>query len=216
MKLLSHDVQRTQNADGTPSSQFILHLRFDFHGEPLLVVAMHAKAGRYEPNESKRILHSHQLFTYLTEFFNTEAGARFRDRVVWLGDFNAGPHSYNGQYPARWYTYITEGNRPDTPDRAPDAPKNAIGSHNFKWTSAMKVAQGSEPLLTTCKVRDGKLIAQCIDYIFFSEGLFKVTGYVPSPTPEDLAPMYLPSPVWASDHLAVYAELSHMKPSGAK
>ena len=85
LDLLNHATYRFKNEDGAEAAQMALLCRFNFKDTPLLVVAQHAKAGRLESMESRRIFHSHCLFSELESFFATDEGKAYQDRVLWVG-----------------------------------------------------------------------------------------------------------------------------------
>lgn len=202
MSFVSHEVLRYD--DGT-SSQFALIAIAQWHSpaaaaaegnekessRTVLLIATHAKAGRSEEWEAVRVSHSAQLLAHLTakEEYRVllERGA-----VVWGGDLNAGPSSYEGKYPCAWYPHMFH---PTT------GAATAIGLQ-----SAYVQHSNSEPLFTTIKHRHGALIYQCIDYIFVGKQ-WKVVFAAPLPSLTDVPPCALPCANWGSDHLPLVVDL---------
>ena len=183
------------------------------NGTPFALVAMHCKAGRTEDSESLRIAHSKYLLTELVKRAPELIGQHHR--LIWAGDFNAGPHSYGGQYPSRWYEQVIE-SRKSVKACQDDHQEDA--KDDDQWTntliplvSAYVSLQGAEPELTTYKVREGKLIAQTIDYIFVArQGGFTVNAVLAMPSLTDGGlPETLPTlPFWGSDHLSVCVDIT--------
>ena len=200
-----------------PPSQFVIMCHFidKVTNSEFVVVAQHAKAGRTAANEAIRLEHAQRLLgealpAYLARTLRRpgadEAAAQ---RVLWVGDFNAGPHTYGGKWPAVVVPWVLgEAVTGSSDSDAAAAPPLPLPPMVFE--SAMKQYFGEHPLFTTCKMRGGQLLCQCIDYVLFPRGAARVVGSLPCPSsdPErELGPLYLPSLDWGSDHLSVYAEL---------
>lgn len=198
-------------AEGTSQFALMCHLTDLLNDEEFVVVAQHAKAGRNDNSEEIRLRHAQRILTEaLPPFLAStiqrqqlaDAGKDFGRHILWLGDFNAGPHTYEGKWPAKVVPWL-------------------LGEHRasevqppIEFASAMKAFFGEHPLFTTCKMRDGQLLSQCIDYVMFPRDAAVCIGALPCPTtkPEsDLAPLYLPNTTWGSDHLSVYIELMWKK-----
>ena len=188
--ILSHEVLRYDNAT---SSQFALIavVQWTSSKDECLVVATHAKAGRTDEWESVRVSHSAQLLGHLASNEQYRALVE-QGKVVWGGDLNAGPSSYDGKYPCQWYPHLFN-------DETGIATKVGL-------QSAYKQHAGSEPLFTTVKHRHGALISQCIDYIFVASK-WAVVYAAPLPTLDDVPSCALPCPNWASDHLPLVVDL---------
>lgn len=95
----------------------------------LLVVAWHAKAGRTDEAEATRLkqvdLLSKRIDAWTSQFGVANGGA-----TVWLGDFNAGPHSYGGRFPCLVMPHLL----------GTCGPHAAMGSSPQRWESAMVTA----------------------------------------------------------------------------
>ena len=185
------------------ASQFALIALVDTkYAGSLLVVAQHAKAGRTSEDESTRIDHSRQLLDFIqshTDYSKLVEAGRF----IWLGDFNAGPHSYDGKYPDEWYRRVIDSTR--TP---PHLQEKEWSNLDVPVDSATKIALGGEHPFTTFKQKKGDLIKQTIDYIFISHPS-KFIKAVSSTVRDDsaLPPTGYPTETWGSDHLSVVVEL---------
>lgn len=168
-----------------------------------LVVAQHCKAGRTDDNEMIRISHTATVFSALTE------NPRFADllkRMIWVGDFNAGPHSYDGKYPDLWHRVVID--RSAGPVALPSGALWENTDPRTQFVSSVRQLAGEEYEFTTVKWRDGRLIAQTIDYIFLPvHGNIRCTGVLQQPRFEELPPSALPCDWWGSDHLSLFAEL---------
>jgi hypothetical protein len=172
-------------------------------GDPFALVAQHCKAGRTEESESLRIAHSQFLLGELAR--RAPHLIATHQRLIWVGDFNAGPHSYGGKYPARWYRQVIQSRPPESAETGGNDWVNGI----VPLVSAYLAGSGEEPEMTTYKMREGKLISQTIDYIFIARlGGFSVKAVL-DPAPEKSMPETLPSlPFWGSDHLSICADVS--------
>ncbi len=205
---------------GEEQSQFVLCCHFrdrrpqsssrknEGHAAPVefIVVALHAKAGRSDADEAIRMEHAQRVVCEFLPDFTAACGDRIGKRVLWVGDFNAGPHSYGGRYPARVVPWLLHDAKASAPAQLePSLPRCPIA-----FRSAVKEASGSHPLFTTCKLRHGAVIVQTIDYVLFADGACRCVGYLPCPSGDpatELAPLFLPNQQWGSDHLSVYCEL---------
>jgi endonuclease/exonuclease/phosphatase family metal-dependent hydrolase len=182
-------------------SQFVLmaHFRQSEGGVEFAVVAQHAKAGRTDEMEALRLEHAKMVVGLFVPEWLAGHEDTIGGRLLWVGDFNAGPHTYGGKYPAAVLPWLLDGE---------DRP--------LRWKSAVVDASGAHSHLTTCKARKGTVIAQTIDYILFIDGVCCCVAFLASPIPQTedvvtdvaaLAPLYLPNADWGSDHLSVYCEL---------
>lgn len=188
--------------DGAASQAALLVLLTVHHtGEHLLVIAQHAKAGRTEDSEAIRIRHTRQLVAHLAH--DSEYSTMLRcGRCLWVGDFNAGPHSYGGRYPAAWY-----------PEVVPSL------FQSMGLASAYAEFGAGEPELTTYKWRKGMLLSQCIDYIFYTPRGLRLTAILPMPSEDDVATATcgagLPAAgLWGSDHLSLVCDFTMAAPEG--
>jgi endonuclease/exonuclease/phosphatase family metal-dependent hydrolase len=190
LSLRHHEILRFRDA-----SQFALIAEFSLVSSDeieLLVVVQHAKAGRTDENERKRIQHSKELLQHFALEKRYQNLAQ-NGRLIWLGDFNAGPHSYGGRYPSEWYQEIIE-------------PLRQANSF-FTLESALRFHFGAEPAFTTFKYRDGELIEQTIDYIFYTPSGLEVVDAVRMPESNDMPSGGLPFERWGSDHLSLCVDL---------
>ena len=142
-----------------------------------------------------------------------------RGRVVWVGDFNAGPHTYGGKYPCGCVPFLTSprdasGRLQIPPNAEITIPLPVVGddaaSVGEQWFVSSAVdALGAELPFTTFKYRDGALIEQTIDYILIQAGgALRCTSVLAPPPRELLLDGGLPSiGRWGSDHLALCAEI---------
>lgn len=189
VQLVSYHTFRFSEED----SQFALIAHLNVHGGGLLVVAQHAKAGRTNENEDTRIRHSRALLDHLTSSASFKALIEM-GRTLLIGDFNAGPHSYEGKYPDAWYQAIAV---------------ESLGPLGFTsayraWSAAADGSAGIEPPFTTVKWRKGVLISQCIDYVFFQPTGLNLTGVLALPHSGQIPAGGLPAAeVWGSDHLSL-------------
>lgn len=186
---------------GEGASQFVLLCHFTelATGTHFVLVAQHAKAGRKDDMEQLRLAHAKRVVhEFLPAFIAESPDLAGSPRVVWAADMNAGPHTYGGKYPCAVIPWLLRADDKDATDRCPIA-----------LQSSDVALFGDHPPLTTCKLRDGAVIAQTIDFIMTTPDTIKVVGGLPCPvrSGEELAPYYLPSAVWGSDHLSAYAEL---------
>jgi hypothetical protein len=199
---LHHEVIRFD--EGT-SSQFAISIKLHVAAvdTDVIVVGHHAKAGRTEEHERTRVRHSLELWHRLSlRYANDEAFQH--GRLLLCGDFNAGPHSYGGQYPASWYPTVVEG----------------VWAAEGGLVSAQRSmcgAEGEARSVTTFKFRKGACIEQCIDYVFHNPQHLVVCGGLALPQQRDAlsqnpnaAPLHvlasegLPSAgLWGSDHLSI-------------
>lgn len=158
----------------------------------VLVVGHHAKAGRTAENETTRIRHSVALWDEIQSMCRAPSDETTScpqlDRVLLCGDFNAGPHSYDGKYPADWYPTVVEGLWEPAGLR-----------------SASKSFRSTEDRMTTFKWRKGALIEQCIDYVFHAPRGLRVCGALALPADKgELPEGGLPADgLWGSDHLSL-------------
>lgn len=194
----------------------------------LLVTGVHAKAGRTAESEAKRMQHvawlmSDQGFPAWQRRWSIPHA-----HTVWLGDFNAGPHTYGGRFPAEVVPFIASDACPLlwTAGAIADASVSDGGNTTTTASSPSSSLASILPLFTTCKMRAGiGFIAQTIDYIWFGRerspsgeqhpAAATITGMLVSPCmdPErDLAPGFLPGPFWGSDHVSVYCEAEFSMP----
>lgn len=194
--------------DGT-SSQFAIcvKLRVTAIDTDVIVVGHHAKAGRTEENEDTRKRHSTELWRRLCALY-AQDDAFLQGRLLLCGDFNAGPHSYEGKYPASWYPSIVEGLW-GAEGGLVSAQRSLVG------------AEGEAQSVTTFKLRKGAWIEQCIDYVFHNPSGLAACGGLQlpcqltaakgveevnaAPTPHALLPQEgLPKVgLWGSDHLSI-------------
>ena len=195
-------------------SQFciLVHLALVATGTEFVLVAAHAKAGRKMNLEAVRLGDAKEIVSkYLPAYCGVKTARECAGgRIVWATDFNAGPHTYGGKYPSLVVPWMLGATAPP-PEQPSEVPANAFSPPNpFPFESASVNFAGEHPLLTTCKERDGAVIAQTIDFVFVAKGAAKCTGHLPCPVKDaaELAPCYLPNPGrWGSDHLSVYVEL---------
>jgi hypothetical protein len=198
---------------------FFLHLAFAAGGKSVdfLAIAFHAKAGRGDELESTRMHDNAHILQALLPAFAAKAdearAGELLGRVMWLGDFNAGPSTYGGKYPARVIPWLLGGEY--EPEQKAKLEHDGVSSASspVAFVSAFADFFGRHPIFTTCKHREEKVICQCIDYILLSKSFgAKVTGALadPSQNPtEELMPTLLPKPkVWGSDHISQYVEIS--------
>ncbi len=186
---------------------------------PFVFVAQHCKAGRNEESESLRIAHSKFLLNELVRMAPELIGVH--QRLIWAGDFNAGPHSYNGKYPARWYPQVIMSrsavdSASSSATTAEQAEVETKKDDDNSWVntvvplvSVYVAGRGAEPDVTTYKMREGQLICQTIDFIFIARrGGFTVTAVLDA-APIASFPETLPSvPFWGSDHLSLCADVA--------
>lgn len=185
------------------------------------LIAQHAKAGRSDEMEDARIHDaSHITTNLLPEFLRAHNASHLLDRVLWVGDFNAGPTSYGGAYPCRLMPWLLTG-AADHVDASTNkfAEAQAVAPCPLRLVSAHFALSGAHPAFTTCKTREHHMIVQCIDYIVMSPTLGEVTGMLVEPAANpatELAPTFLPLPhKWGSDHVSVYVEIDIAKARAA-
>lgn len=222
-------------------SQFAFFMHFVFTQQlvggfappyEFIAIAFHAKAGRSDELETERLRDAdYMLRALLPEFALSVAAASaagtsgggdsterlqrlLAERVLWMGDFNSGPQTYGGKYPARMIPWLLGEEMEESEKKKFDeiaASSGAVQPPVVKLVSAFKTSMGRHPLFTTCKHREGSVICQTIDYILMSPGLGKVTGCLGDPTDDptnELMPTLLPCPnKWGSDHLSAYVEI---------
>ena len=197
------------------------------------LVAQHAKAGRTAELEALRLSDVATVMNaWVPRFFGVPSAKEVAGgRLLWAADLNAGPTTYGGKWPCRLLPWVQGEPEPPQPaDAAPAAlPPTGAGSQELRLTgtepnplplrSAIVDATGEHPVFTTCKKtwRDGSLVCQTIDYVFVAPGTARCTAYLPCPveSADALAPLYLPSSVWGSDHLSVFVELELTAASGS-
>lgn len=130
-------------------------------------------------------------------------------KLLWLGDMNAGPHSYadsGNAWPCEWYSRVVKGVSP-----ADGGWYNA----SVPLLSAMTIAhKGSEPDFTTYKLRDGRMISQTIDYILLSRGspclILNGVSSPPDAFHDKALPVGgFPNEEWGSDHLPLLCEIEY-------
>jgi hypothetical protein len=208
LKSLKSEVKQVDPSGKRVQTALFSHIRFQANDKvpstEFILIATHAKAGRTDEMEEFRVNDARHVMGHLLPEFAKAASkndtdfANLMQRVVYLGDMNAGPSTYGGKYPCKiipWLLGENEG----------EGDKNPI-----KLQSAFRELVGDHPLFTTCKLRDESVIVQTIDYVFVTPGFGECIGVLDNPTTDpvkDLAPHYLPFPKkWGSDHLSVYCE----------
>jgi hypothetical protein len=237
VELKSHRIVQFGPSD-RPASQFAILSHFKPKDSTLdfVVVATHMKAGRTEENEAIRLAHARQLvLAELPRYLEDEvtphhaslsSNDRTFKRILWAGDFNAGPHTYGCAYPCALVPWLTNSSARGTEggfvfesamanalvgERSlSNASTRANKDTRLPLTSQPQLGADEDLLFTTCKLRDGKLLLQTIDYILYPRGAARCIGWLPCPSSNpsaDLAPLYLPNEYWGSDHLSVYAEV---------
>lgn len=218
IKSLCAEVHKVDRKGEMGQFLIICHALCTLTNTEFVIICTHAKAGRTEEFENARVDHAKYTFEHiLPEFLKRRSEAMKEEKmmnllkkVLYVGDFNAGPHSYGGKYPCKIIPWLLGEKIIGAHDNNED--NDAFGQNPIRLVSAQKILNGNQhPLFTTCKERDGAVIVQTIDYVLMSEEFGTVVGGLetPSANPEkDLAPHYLPCPgKWGSDHLSVYVEI---------
>jgi len=115
----------------------------------------------------------------LLSFIEAHSGGR---PILLCGDFNAEPTE-----PV--YTTLTSAGGP-------------------RLASAYAQAAGQEPEHTTWKIRASGEVRQTLDYVFLSEGRWRVDALLPPPSGERLGESRAPCLTYPSDHFSLVADVS--------
>jgi len=147
----------------------------------LVAVVTHLKAEKSSAGESVRAQEVEELLSWLKLSFGETLP------IVMGCDLNATPPTQSQLYPSQAYKLF----QPQI------------------WKSAYcEVVGGQEPAYTTWKIRPGKESKHAIDYIFYTKRDFDVLRVLSIPEDDEVDYCRFPSFRYASDHVALVAELA--------